>query len=41
MQDGEQVGWKNLQKIWELVGDKESFVKYVQSEVAEYLGEGA
>lgn len=41
MQDGEQVGWKNLQKIWELVGDKESFVTYVQSEVAEYLGEGA
>ncbi len=41
MQDGEQVGWKNLQKIWELVGDKDDFVKYVQSEVAEYLGEGA
>jgi hypothetical protein len=41
MQDGEQVGWKNLQKIWELVGDKEEFVKYVQSEVADFLGEGA
>ncbi len=41
MQDGEQIGWKNLQKIWELVGDEDDFVKYVQSEVAGYLGEGA
>ena len=41
MKDGEQVGWKNLQKIWELVGAKADFVKYVQFEVAGYLGEGA
>ena len=41
IQDEKQVGWKNLQKIWELVGDKDDFVKYVQSEVAGYLGEGA
>jgi len=25
--------WKNLAKVWELLGDKEKFIKYVQSEV--------
>jgi hypothetical protein len=38
IRDGEQTEWKNLDKIWELVGDKKVFVKYVQDEVAMYLG---
>jgi len=38
IKDGKQTGWKNLDKIWELVGDKAVFVKYVQDEVAMYLG---
>ncbi len=36
-QDGKQTEWKNLKKIWELVRDKEAFVKYVQDEVRTYL----
>lgn len=35
---GKQVKWKNLDKIWELVGDKDTFVKYIRDEVREYLG---
>ncbi|MGD2093639.1 MAG: nitrophenyl compound nitroreductase subunit ArsF family protein [Phycisphaerales bacterium] len=35
---GKQVKWKNLEKIWERVGDKDAFVKYIQDEIREYLG---
>lgn len=38
IRDGKQTEWKNLEKIWELVGDKKAFVNYVQYEVAMYLG---
>jgi hypothetical protein len=38
IQDAKQTEWKNLDKIWELVGDKKAFVKYVQDEVISYLG---
>lgn len=38
IKDGRQTEWKNLEKIWELVGDKKAFVNYVQYEVAMYLG---
>jgi len=38
IKDGKQTEWKNLDKIWELVGDKKAFVNYVQYEVAMYLG---
>lgn len=27
-----QVGWKNLDKVWQLVRDKQAFVLYVQNE---------
>lgn len=33
VENGKETAWKNLEKIWELVGDKEVFVKYVQDEV--------
>jgi len=36
--DSKQVRWKNLEKVWELLGDKDGFIKYVQDEVREYLG---
>jgi hypothetical protein len=36
-QDGKQVEWKNLQKVWELVRDKPAFTDYVQSEVKAWL----
>jgi hypothetical protein len=34
-----QTQWKNLQEVWTLVGKKEAFIKYVQSEIRAYLGE--
>jgi hypothetical protein len=33
VENGKETTWKNLEKIWELVGDKGAFVKYVQDEV--------
>jgi hypothetical protein len=29
----DRPAWKNLTKVWELLGDKKDFIKYVQSEV--------
>ncbi|MEW6411147.1 MAG: nitrophenyl compound nitroreductase subunit ArsF family protein [Candidatus Zixiibacteriota bacterium] len=41
VQDGKELRWKNLDKIWELVrGDKEAYIKYIQDEVKAFLGEG-
>ena len=31
--DGKETDWKNLDQIWELVGDKDEFIKYVQTEI--------
>lgn len=36
--NGERRQHKNLQKIWELVGDKSAFQKYVHDEVRAFLG---
>jgi hypothetical protein len=38
MRDGKQVEWRNLDKVWELVGRKGDFLKYVQTNVKAYLG---
>ena len=32
-----QVRWKNLDKIWELVGDKPKFLAYIRSEVDAFM----
>jgi len=37
-QDGKPVRWKNLDKVWQLVRSKNSFVEYVQDEAREFLG---
>ena len=37
LQNGKQQCWKNLEKIWELVGMKEIYLRYVQDEVKSYL----
>ena len=37
MRDGKQAEWKNLKRIWELVRNKRTFVKYIQDEVRDYL----
>ncbi len=40
MVDGRQSRWKNLDQIWDLVGDKEKFQKYISDEASEFLAEG-
>jgi len=35
----EQIRWKNLKKVWELLYDKEAFLKYIRDEVGSYLAE--
>ena len=36
--DGNQTEWKNLDRVWELVVDKDTFISYVKDNVALYLG---
>jgi hypothetical protein len=38
LQEGKQTEWKNLEKIWDLVDDKQGFATYVQQEIKTYLG---
>ncbi len=38
LKDGQEVEWRNLEKVWELVGRKTDFLKYVQTHVRAYLG---
>lgn len=35
--DGRTVRWKNLDKVWTLLNDRDAFHQYVRSEVAAYL----
>jgi len=37
MGGGVQTRWKDLSRVWELVGDKEAFVTYVRGETQAYL----
>jgi hypothetical protein len=39
VKDGKEVKFKNLEKIWEYVGNKERFFKYVKDEVTSFLKE--
>ena len=39
VKDGKQIRWINLDKIWEYVGNKQRFMDYVKSEVADFLKE--
>jgi hypothetical protein len=39
--NGKAKRWKNLEKIWQLVGDKPAFLRYVQGELRAYLPAGA
>ena len=34
---GQQVDWRNLMRVWELVGDKEAFGEYIQDQAEELL----
>lgn len=35
--DGKQGEWKRLDQVWELVGDRDAFIKYVQAETRSLL----
>jgi hypothetical protein len=37
MRGGKQVSWKNLDKVWELLGDKAKFQKYINDEVKKFV----
>ncbi|MDD5120553.1 MAG: nitrophenyl compound nitroreductase subunit ArsF family protein [Candidatus Omnitrophica bacterium] len=39
VKNDKQIKWKNLDKIWEYVGNKQRFIDYVQSGVADLLKE--
>lgn len=36
--DGKVADWRNLVRVWELVGDRDAFTEYVQSETRSMLG---
>jgi hypothetical protein len=38
--DGEVKRWQNLKLIWQLVGDKDGFIKYVRDTTSDFLAEG-
>ena len=38
MEGGERTRWKNLERVWGLVADREAFMAYVQQETRSYLG---
>lgn len=38
LKDGKQKRWKNLDKIWEKVGDKTNFKEYIVKEIKTYCG---
>jgi len=37
IKDGKETKWINLDKIWELAGNKEIFIDYVKSGIADFL----
>jgi hypothetical protein len=39
--DGKKVRWKNLPLVWHHVGDKQTFMDYIETETRDYLGEPA
>ena len=34
---GEEVRWKNLPKVWELLGNEKKFRKYIKDEIATFM----
>ncbi len=38
--NGKQVAWKNLDEVWNLLGDKAAFQNYIVEEVNAFFGEG-
>jgi len=40
VRDGSEIEWKNLDRIWELVNDKDKFLEYVRKETEAFLKQG-
>lgn len=38
MANGEVADWRNLMRVWELVGDRDTFTEYIQEETLSMLG---
>jgi hypothetical protein len=39
LRNGEQMEWKNLNRVWELLIDKDEFTAYVRDEINTYLSD--
>ena len=37
--NGQQVSWKNLDRIWDLVSEKDKYLAYIRDSVAEFAAE--
>ena len=37
VKEGKEIEYKNLDKIWEYVRDKDKYIKYVKSEIEDFL----
>ncbi len=37
--DGRQIAWKNLDRIWDLVSEKEKYLAYIRDNVKEFAAE--
>jgi len=40
VRDGSEIEWKNLDRIWELVKDKDKYLEYVRKETEAFLKQG-
>ena len=40
VRDGSEIEWKNLDRIWELVNNKDKFLEYVRKETEAFLKQG-
>jgi len=37
IRDGKQTEWKNLDQVWNLLGDKDGFISYIQNELKNFI----
>lgn len=40
IREGRQERWKNLQRVWDLVGDPDAFGEYVRGEISAFIEDG-
>ena len=37
VRNGKETTWKNLEKVWQLLGDQNKFKEYIQTEIKTFL----